>query len=173
MYGTRYARISLILWNILESYRIDPGPLFWEMGINPEVMKQSGMRYGYKNVKNLWRRASEVIKDPCYGLKAGEVWHPSHFSALGYAMLASQSLRTALERIDRYYRFISDQKIIELNDNEEGLTLTLVFSHTMHDIPERNDALLAFVISMCRVNYTEDLAPISVTFTHPEPSCCA
>ena len=67
MYGTKYARISLILWNILESCRIDPGPLFWDSGSYPDLMKQSGMRYGYINIKNLWRKASEVINDPCYG----------------------------------------------------------------------------------------------------------
>ncbi len=52
MTATKYARISLILYNILESYRIDPKPLFLETGVNPEVMKQSGMRYKLKNIKN-------------------------------------------------------------------------------------------------------------------------
>jgi len=173
MHATNSASICLILYKILEYYRIDPKPLFWEMGINPEVMKQSGMRYKLDNVINLWQKASEVINDHCFGLKAAELWHPSNFSALGYAMLASRSNRTALERIARYYRVISDEKIMELNDSEDGLRLTLVSSHSLHDIPERNNALLAVLLSICRVNSTEDLAPVSVTFTHPEPSCSA
>jgi hypothetical protein len=85
MIATKYARISLILYNILEFYRIDPKPLFLETGVNPELMKQSGMRYKLNNIKNLWQKASEVIDDPCFGLKAAELWHPSNFSALGYA----------------------------------------------------------------------------------------
>jgi AraC-like DNA-binding protein len=173
MNATKYARISLILYNILESYRIDPKPLFLEMGVNPELMKQSGMRYKLNNIKKLWQKASEVIDDPCFGLKAAELWHPSNFSALGYAMLASHSIRTALERMDRYYRVISDEKIMELNDTEDGLTLTLVFSNSLHDIPDRNIALLAVILSICRINYAEKLAPVSVTFTLPEPSCSA
>ncbi len=83
MNATKYARISLILYNILETYRIDPKSLFLDMGINPELMKQSGMRYKLNNIKNLWQKASEVIDDPCFGLKAAELWHPSNFSALG------------------------------------------------------------------------------------------
>ncbi len=173
MAATKYARLSLILYNILESYRIDPHPLFLEAGVNPELMKQSGMRYKLNNIKNLWQKASEVIDDPCFGLKAAELWHPSNFSALGYAMLASHSIRTALERMNRYYRVISDEKIMELNDTEDGLTLTLVSNNSLHDIPDRNITLLAVILNICRINYAEQLAPISVTFTHPEPSCSA
>ena len=173
MAATKYARISLILYNILEHYRIDPKPLFLETGVNPELMKQSGMRYKLKNIRNLWQKASEAIHDPCFGLKAAELWHPSNFSALGYAMLASHSIRTALERMDRYYRVISDEKILALDDTENGLTLTLVYSNSLHDIPERNNTLLAVILNICRINYAEKLAPLSVTFTHPEPSCSA
>ena len=173
MNATKYARISLILYNILEYYRIDPQPLFMEMGINPELLQQSGMRYKLNSIKNLWQRAAEIIDDPCFGLKAAELWHPSNFSALGYAMLASHSIRTALERMDRYYRVISDEKMLELTDTEDGLNLTLAFSNRLHDIPDRNIALLAVILSICRTNYAEELAPLSVTFTHPEPSCSA
>lgn len=162
-----------VLWNILESYRIDPDPLFWEMGLNPEVMKQSGGRYKIENLDNLWRMASEIIGDPCFGLKASALWHPSYFGALAYAMLASNTLRATLERLDRYHRVISDEKFTKLDETEEGLRLTLLFSHEKRDIPERNDAALALILSMCRMNYVEDLAPVSVTFTHPMPSCSA
>jgi AraC-like DNA-binding protein len=131
------------------------------------------MRYKLNSIKNLWQKASEAINDPCFGLKAGELWHPSNFSALGYAMLASHTIRTALERMERYYRVISDEKIMELKDTEDGLTLILVFSNILHDIPDRNIALLAVILSICRINYAENLAPVSVTFTSPEPSCSA
>ncbi len=171
MPATKYARISLILWNIISSYGIDPEPLFWEAGINPDLMKQSGKRYRVRKVKLLWQKAAKAIGDPCFGLKAAELWHPSNFSALGYAMLASATIRTALERMERYYHVISDERVLELNDVEDGMQLTLVFNDTMHDIPERNDASLAVILNICRVNYLEDLAPVSVTFNHPKPTC--
>ena len=44
-----------------------------------------------------WRAAAERIDDPCFGLQAAEVWRPTDFRALGYAFLASRTLRTALE----------------------------------------------------------------------------
>jgi AraC-like DNA-binding protein len=173
IYATNNASQLHVLWNILESYRINPAPLFWKAGLNPGVMKQSGGRYRIDNIDNLWRTASEAIDDPCFGLKAAALWHPSNFGALAYAILASHTLRAALERLDRYHRIISDEKFAKLDETEEGLTFTLLHSQEKRDISERNDAVLALLLSMCRMNYVEDLAPVSVTFTHPMPSCSA
>ena len=170
MHGTNNASLMVMMWNVLESYGIDPEPLFWEMAMDPELMKQSGGRYRLTKINNLWRKASEVIGDPCFGLKIAEMWHPSNLGALGYAMLTSKTLRTALERMDRYHRVITDEQPVKFDETEAGLTVSLVFSH---DIPERNDAVLALIMSICRLNYITDLEPVSVTFTHPMPSCSA
>jgi len=173
IYTTNNASQLRVLWNILESYRIDPESLFREMGLDPGVMNQPGGRYKIDNVDNLWRMASAVIDDPCFGLKAPALWHPSNFGALAYAILASNTLRAALERLVRYHRVISDEEFTKLDETEGGLRLTLHFSHEKRNIPERNDAALALILNMCRMNYVEDLAPVSVTFTHPMPSCSA
>lgn len=173
IYATNKASLLVVLWNVLKSYGIDAEPLFREMALNPEVMKQSGGRYRVKDIHKLWRKASEVIDDPCFGLKAAELWHPSNLGPLGYAMLASNTLRTSLERLNRYHRFLSDEDFMKLDDTEEGLRLTLVLSHGNGDIPEQKDATLAVTLSMCRMNYVEDLAPVSVTLKHPKPSCSA
>ena len=170
---TNMASLMLILWNILESYEIDPEPLFQETSLNPELMKQSGGRYRIDNIDHLWRKAAEVIDDPCFGLKAAEVWHPSNLGALGYAMLASNSLRTSIERLVRYLGFLSDEDVMELNETEEGLRHTLVLSQRNVDKSEQNDAALALILSICRMNYIEDLAPVSVTLIHPKPNCYA
>ena len=171
MYATNNAILLIGVWNLLKSYGIEPEPLFRKMSMNPELMKRPGGRYRLDSIDNLWRKASELIDDPCFGLKAAELWHPSNFGALGYAMLASNTLRTALERVDRYHRFLSDELFIKLNETEAGLTYTLISSHEKRDIPARNHAILAVTMSMCRSNYIEDLAPVSVTLTHPKPSC--
>ena len=75
MYTTNNASLLMGLWNIVESYGIDPVPLFREMNLNPELIKQPGGRYRLDSIDNLWRKASEIIDDPCFGLKAAEYWH--------------------------------------------------------------------------------------------------
>jgi AraC-like DNA-binding protein len=174
MIGTsNMASLLLILWNILESYEIDPEPLFQKTSLNSELMKQSRGRYRIDNIDHVWRKAAETIDDPCFGLKAAEVWHPSNLGALGYAMLASNSLRTSLERLVRYLGFLSDEDVMELDETEEGLRLTLVLCQRNVDKSEQNDAALALILSMCRMNYIENLAPVSVTLIHPKPNCSA
>ncbi len=173
IYATNSASLLLVLWNILESYGLDPEPLFQEAALNPELMRQSGGRYRIDNIDHLWRKAAEVIDDPCFGLKAAEVWHPSNLGALGYAMLASNTLRTSLERMVRYLDFLSDEDFMKLDETEEGLRLTLVLSRRNVDKSEQYDAALALILSMCRMNYIEDLAPVSVTLVHSKPSCSA
>ena len=171
IYAANKASLLLILWNILESYEIDPEPLFQEAALNPELMRKSVGRYRIDNIDYIWRRASEAIGDPCFGLKAAEVWHPSNLGALGYAMLASNTLRTSLERMVRYLDFLSDEDFMKLDETEEGLRLTLVLSRRNVDKSEQYDAALALTMSICRMNYIEDLAPVSVTLVHPKPSC--
>ena len=173
IYPANKASIMHVLWNILEAYKIDPKPLFQEAALNPALMRKPGGKYKIDNIDKVWRKASEVIDDPCFGLKAAEVWHPSNFDALGYAMLASNTLRTSLDRMVRYIGFISDEDFVVLDETEEGLRLTLVMGHTNIEKPEQNDAALAVTLSMCRMNYIEDLAPVSVTLVHPKPSCSA
>jgi hypothetical protein len=55
IYSTNNARQLQILWNILVSYRIDPKPLFWKVGLNPGVMSQAGGRYKIDDLDKLWR----------------------------------------------------------------------------------------------------------------------
>ena len=173
MHPTNIASGILFLWHVLELYGIDPEPLFREMALDPALLKQPGARYKVASIDNLWRKACEVIDDPCFGLKAGELWHPSYASALGYAWLASHTLREGFERLDRYYRFLTDERPMRFDETEKELTLTLIFTHKGRDIPERSDAILAVVMKACRLTYIEDLTPESVTFTHPRPSCSA
>ena len=66
LYATTKASLMNTTYNILESYGIDPKPLFREMALDPELMKQPGARYRLDNIDNLWSIVSEVIDDPCH-----------------------------------------------------------------------------------------------------------
>jgi len=171
IYPANKASLLMILWNMLEAYGIEPEPMFQEMALNPELMRTCSGRYPIDHIDNLWRKAAEVIADPCLGLKAAEVWHPSNFGALGYAMLASNTLRISLERLVRYLGFLSDEDFMKLDETEEGLRLTLALLHRNIDKSEQNDAALAVTLAMCRLNYIEELAPVSVTLARPKPVC--
>jgi len=168
---TNLARFGKIVWKLLEDYGHDPESLFLEAGIDPKLIDTPYARVDIESANRLWSRTSEVIDDPCFGLRAVKHWHPSHFGALGYAWLTSSSLRTAFNRSDRYVHTVSEFVDFQLEDTDKGFVVTLISKPTMQDIPARIDAVLAIFIKMCRINVDEEFNPSLVTFTHKEFPC--
>ena len=99
-----------IYWKLLDSYGIDPDPVFREMGIDPAKLDDPNARFNYVTIDNLWKRMAELSGDQCMGLKAANFWHPSFYGALGYAWLTSSTLRTAMTRYQHYMRIFPQQK---------------------------------------------------------------
>ncbi len=175
MYLTKLASIQLVLWKMLEHYGIDPAPVFKQVHLNPELMYQSGERYSLNKISDLWDEMEKRIDDPCFGLTAASCWHPSHFGTMGYAMLVSKSLRITLERLIRFHKVISDADFGNLYEDKK--TNSLVFTLKYHDESPygygREDSALAWLLSLLRVNYHQELAPVSVHLTHSKPECSA
>jgi len=173
MYLTKLASIQLVLWNILEKYNVAPEPVFKQVQLNPLLMHKPGERYSLRKIAELWEEMGKRISDPCFGLSAATCWHPSHFGTMGYAMLVSKSLRVTLERLIRFHRVISDAQFGELHEDKDlnSLVFTLKYQDESQYSYGREDAALAWIMSLLRVNYQKDLAPLSVYLTHDEPKC--
>ena len=175
MYLTKLASIQLVNWNILEAYNKDPLDVFTKVRLDPRLMRQPGARYSLDKVADLWEQMDKVIEDPCFGLAAAKCWHPSNFGTLGYALLMSTCLRTTLERLIRFHRVISDAAFGKLIENQDRTTL--LFNLTNKDekqySPAREDAAIAWIMSVLQVNYQSPLSPVSLSFTHGRPPGCA
>ena len=157
-----------ILWEILSKYGHDPEPFFSEEGVNKGMLFEQGKRISFNQVNNLWIKAESLIEDPCFGLEAADFWHPSYFGALGYAWLASTTLRNALERLERYFHIISEKADVTLEEHKDGLNLIL--SDSIQPAAFM-DSKMASIISGCRLNCGEDFRPLSVNIIHEKPTC--
>ncbi|MDJ0668133.1 MAG: AraC family transcriptional regulator [Desulfobacterales bacterium] len=157
-----------ILWKIIESYGHDPGEVFSRVGLTREMLFKQGARIAHQTLRHLWDETTTLIKDPCLGLRAARFWHPSYFNALGYAWLASSTLREALSRFERYIKVLTQDINVGLDDTPDGLTFTM--SGALEN-PVRMDFCLATMMAMCRLNFGPNLAPVGVHFIHPEPAC--
>lgn len=166
---TTYLLSPLIsLWNIFMAYGHDPEPIFSQEGVDYDMILKPGTRVSFRTIDNLWTKATDLIEDPCFGLRAAEFWHPSNFDALGYACLASATLREAATRLSRYVRMVSGTTAVWFENTTKGLTLTV--SDTLEN-PARMDASMTYIMSGCRLNYGEKLSPVAVSFIHSEPPC--
>jgi AraC-like DNA-binding protein len=159
------------LWSLLEEYGQDPGPLFQRSGIEPEALKNPNARLPVAACNAVWLRASSRISDPCFGLKAAQHWHPSMFGALGYAWLASTSLRTALGRLQRYTDLVLEGSSVQVHESRGGeVNVRLSYQGSPYTIPALADALLALVLRLCRLNCGESLNPMRATLFHSSPA---
>ena len=171
MHYSHLATATNILWKLIEANGHDPEALYRDAGINPDLLSKPGARIPCASVNRIWAKATEIIDDPCFGVKGYKYWHPSYIHALGYAWLASHSLREALNRFVRYLRVVSEKFFLKLQEGPDGFKLNFGFELLGMRIPAQIDMGMAMIIHMCRLNYGDDLKPLAVNIAHTEPSC--
>ncbi len=162
-----------LAWSLLESYGIDPLPLFHKARIDPSLMNDMSSRINRSTQAILWQGIADSVDDPCFGLKAGEFWHPSYMHALGYAWMSSSTLHSALYRLARFIKIVNSSISIKITEENDQLCIEVL---DVSDSVPRNeswyaDADMSFLIAMCRANYGNTLNPVSVSFRHDEPAC--
>jgi AraC-like DNA-binding protein len=172
MNPTLLASAARILWRLLERHGIDPEQVFREVGLDPGHVRDPRARYAVTEGRAAWRRAAELIDNPCFGLMAADVWRPTDFHGLGYAFLASPTLRTAIGRIVRYNSVVDSVIHFEATLDDSHLRLTYrVMDPNITEVSALQDGRLALVFSLCREAYGTELSPEEVSVTHPAPDC--
>ena len=168
---THLANSTNIVWRLLKSYGYEPKKIFREFGIDPLIQERTEARVNFEQIVALWGKAAEITKDPCFGLKAAEHWHPSYMHALGYAWLASLTLREALYRLASYLRIVTEGLSIDISENHKDMGVYLI-SKLGAPLPSALvDASFAILMRMCRANLGNELKPADVRFEQTTPSC--
>ena len=157
------------LWEQLKGYGIDPEPLFREEGIEPETMFDSGARIPLERYQRLDVKAAELSGDPYFGLKGAEFCRPAHLGALGFAWLASSSLRTGFQRLSRYARVIQEKLTIDLDEDDEFFYVRMDAHMPLLNKRIRENGQLAAVTRFCRMIAGEDFNPARIRMKQPEP----
>jgi AraC-like DNA-binding protein len=168
--ATLLASATRILWRILERNGVDPGPLFLRFGLNPSVLDDPRARYGVREGRRLWGEAARLIPDPAFGLQAAELWRPTDFHALGYAFLASDTLRTAVRRLERYHAVVDPVVAFTEAPDDPRLSLSYqVVGVELAQVPALEDARWAVLLGICRYAFGSNLDPVEVSFAHAAP----
>jgi len=158
------------LWKQLEGYGIDPAPVFRAVGVDPEVLFDPGARITAQQFQELEAKAIELSDDPHFGLTNANYARPAHLGALGFAWLASSSLRQAFERMSRFSRVIQDKLQIGLEEDSKHFTVTIDAQIHMLNPLIREDGQLAATLKFCRVIAGDSLTPARVGLRHEQPA---
>jgi len=168
---THFAPATNMLWKYLESVEINPEPLYEKAGIKPELLLDPTARISISCVDALWEQAAGVIEDPCFAIDMAEFWHPSQIGALGYAWLASSTLRRAFNRAVRYAHVVSEDLSFEVTDTPAGLKISVNLDDSVFTLPQHHDLILTVLMHLSRFNFGEELIPTQISLAHPEPEC--
>jgi len=158
------------LWRQLEGYGIDPAPLFREEGIEPELIFDAGARVPAERYQRLDEKAAALSGDPYFGLRGAEHFRPAHLGALGFAWLASSSLRTAFQRLSRYARVIQEHLAIDLSEDAQYYYVRIDAQRSVRNAKIAEEGQLAAVLKFCRVIAGGQLDPTRVCFRQPQPA---
>jgi AraC-like DNA-binding protein len=157
------------LWQQLRGYGIDPEPLFREEGIDPEALFDAGARVDAGRLRRLELKAARLSGDPRFGLRSAEYFRPAHLGALGFAWLASASLRAAFERLSRYARVIREKLTVELGEDERHFYVRVDPHLPAEDSALREDRQLAVLVKFCRTLAGPDFNPARVCLRQAQP----
>ena len=166
--ATTIASYTMAIHMALEANGHDAAAVFKAAGLSDAPSQDPLDRYTTVQMATLFREAVKSTGNPAFGLVAARFLHPSNVHALGYALLASATLRDACERLVYYFRIASNQGSYRIEESEGRFCLVL---EVVADgvAFETIDAWNAFIIRVFRMIYRPDFKPLSVRLTRPLP----
>ena len=166
---TVFAPSMVNLWKSIESYGIDPAPLFAAEDIKVRLPIDPCVRLPYEKVDQLRAKAEKLCGDEAFGLRSASVYLPSQLGALGYAWQASLTLRRAFLRLERFVRVVNDKAQVHIEDRGDCMVVTLKVGVDSKCEFARDDGALALITRMCRLISGDDFRLQAVNFSHAEP----
>jgi AraC-like DNA-binding protein len=168
MRGSSISSWALLVAKALEAEGQDSRALFERADLDPDKLSDPDARYPVEGMCRLWRLSAQVTDDPYFGLKVASFWHPTTINALGYSWMASDSLRDALTRMERYGRMVTTVAEMSLEEFDDHFAFRIRPLLSRAEVPsEAVDAGLATFVGMCRMSYGTDFHPLRVVTQRP------
>ncbi len=163
---TTLATLLLALHRHAGARGVDADALFAGAGIDVRVFLQPGARVRSDLVNRVWRDAEALLGDDCLGLDVAGHAHPSAADALGYAWLASATLREGMTRLARYMRIVAGIARVRFVAGEPSGELIL---EPITLPPGRHDSFFAIVVRYSRASRGDDFRPQSLALARAAP----
>ena len=164
-----FAPILSSLWIHLEEYGIDPAPLFKKHGVMARAPFDPNTRVSSVKLDRIMAEAAELSGDPVFGLKEAKYFLPSHLGPLGFAWLASTSLQSAFERLQRYIHVLHEKIEVSVFEEPRALVVSMHVNAESANRFERDISILGILVKMSRFIAGEGWNPLKITISHPAP----
>ncbi|WP_122317772.1 AraC family transcriptional regulator [Pseudomonas cichorii] len=166
---------SLATWNRalrkqLDALNLDSLELCKAAGLDPLHVDAPDAGHTSHATRRFWQLAVQASGDPALGLRVSRFVSPTTFHALGYTLVASESLREVFERIVRYHSVANDALVLSFRRVGERYELSFnAPADAPLPAPEVLDAFAAIYVRTCRNRLGRGYAPLSVHLQRRAP----
>lgn len=155
----------------LGSAGLDTQALCAQAGIAPAQAGAASAACPTEKLSLLWQLAAQQSGNPAIALVAPRVIRPANFEVVGYAMMSSPDLRTALERLIRYLRILSDAAAVVLSERGDECRLSLALFGGALPVPrQRYEFDVLTFLGFCSWIIGREWRPLAVELTHAAPA---
>lgn len=159
-----------VLVSALDQRGLDTRPLLLEAGIDPASVAEPGRRFPLEATTRLWRLAAEETREESLGLWVSKFSNHTTFHALGYAFMASRTLREAMERVVRFNATVSD--VAEVSFTHHGGNSVIDWRlrpGATQPATEAMEAVISAILRACRRLLGPEFSPLRAKLMRPEP----
>jgi AraC-like DNA-binding protein len=161
------------LRRLLEMHGLDAVQIAQRADVDLEKIPGPSERIAIDKVDAMLRVAIPLIREPAFGLQAARCWHPAHLGVLGHAWLSSDTLRTGLERVARYFRLVGERGMTKVDVTKRGVKVGFRANRgdpaTVPVAAVFVDIAMAVLLDMCRMNAGAALRPVAASLRRLEP----
>lgn len=154
----------------LERAGVDSRALFAEAGLDIAELDDPNARYPLEQTTRLWALSVRATGDPAFGLVVAGQVTPTTFHALGYALVASSTLREAFERMVRYFRIVTDAADLQLREDGDSYCFRIRTAGAVTPAPEAVDAFISVFVRFCRSHLGRGFSPQRIALSRPAPA---
>lgn len=169
---TALPTVGQLIWRWIDLHGLNANELFAAQEIAERDLQPQRDRIAIDRLERVLASALSLIDDDCCGLRASRCWHPSDLGALGYAWLASSSIRTAVQRLVRYSKTVGEKAELAAAGSPQGFKVILDQKRRDPRVHEfMTDFIMSLIIDMCRFNAGASLRPVEVRLRRKPPDC--
>jgi len=156
----------------LEAEGVAAAPLLARCGLDGINLDDLSVRVPVESVARLWRLAVESTGDTAFGVKAARHSWITTFHALGYALIASSTLRDAFLRVERYFRIFTEGIVVTYHEGPAECEIRL--SAPTGENQTAQEAIDASTMVLVRLVRTmlgsRHHSPLRIEFQRPAPA---
>ncbi len=168
---TTLSSVAALLQRTLLDLGHDPGPLLQRAGIEPASIGNPNIRIPTVHMQTLWRLALEETGDPALGLTTARHFQPAALHGLGFACLASDTLRDVLGRLVRFSHLINALPEFSLEEPAHTIDMRMTMPDLGPDfVHAATDLGVAAFLRLCQITAGESILPVHTSLQRPTPA---